>query len=100
VCDSWPPALDLPEHLVDGTDHLACGVERWNIKTLKDRPRLLPARATTVASLTRLRRPPYLPPRRRLLAERRIYSVIAAVTLDRTEADLDHTSSCEAARAR
>jgi hypothetical protein len=69
---------------------LACGVERWNIKTLKDRPRLLPARATTVASLTRLRRPPYLPPRRRLLAERRIYSVIAAVTLDRTEADLDH----------
>jgi hypothetical protein len=69
---------------------LACGVERWNIKTLKDRPRLLPARATTVASLTRLRRPPYLPPRRRLLAERRIYSVIAAVTLDRREADLDH----------
>jgi hypothetical protein len=69
---------------------LACGVERWNIKTLKDRPRLLPARAATVLTLTRLRRPSYLPPRRRLLAERRIYSVIAAVTLDRTEADLDH----------
>jgi hypothetical protein len=51
---------------------LACGVEGWNIKTLKDRPRLLPARATTVPTLTRLRRPPYLPPRRRLLAERRI----------------------------
>jgi len=28
---------------------LACGVERWSIKTLKDRPRLLPARPTTVA---------------------------------------------------
>jgi hypothetical protein len=69
---------------------LACGVERWNIKTLKDRPRLLHARATTVAHLTSLRRPLYLPPRRRLLAERRIYSVIAAVTLDRREADLDH----------
>jgi hypothetical protein len=69
---------------------LACGVERWNIKTLKDRPRLLPARATTVAYLTSLRRPSYLPPRRRLLSERRIYSLIAAVTLDRTEADLDH----------
>ena len=69
---------------------LACGVERWNIKTLKDRPLLLRARATTVAHLTSLPRPSYLPPSRRLLAERRIYSVIASVTLDRTEADLDH----------
>jgi hypothetical protein len=69
---------------------LACGVERWNIKTLKDRPLLLRARVATVAQLTSLRRPSYLPPRRRLPIERRIYSVIAAVTLDRTEADLDH----------
>jgi hypothetical protein len=69
---------------------LACGVERWSIKTLKDRPLLLPARATTVARLTSLPRPSYLPPSRRLLSERRIYSVIASVTLDRTEADLDH----------
>jgi hypothetical protein len=69
---------------------LACGVERWNIKTLKDRPLLLRARGTTVKYLTRLRRPAYLPPARRLLRERRIYSVIAAVTLDRLEADQDH----------
>jgi hypothetical protein len=69
---------------------LACGVERWSIKTLKDRPLLLRARATTVAHLTSLPRPSYLPPSRRLLSERRIYSVIASVTLDRTEADLDH----------
>jgi hypothetical protein len=69
---------------------LACGVERWNIKTLKDRPLLLRARATTVAHLTSLRRPAYLPPRRRLLRERQIFSVIAAVTLNRTEAGLDH----------
>jgi hypothetical protein len=69
---------------------LACGVERWNIKTLKDRPLLLRARSTTVAYLTSLRRPAYLPPGRRLLRERRIYSVIAAVTLNRTEADQDH----------
>ena len=48
---------------------LACGVERWNIKTLKDRPLLLRARATTVAHLTGLPRPSYLPPSRRLLAE-------------------------------
>jgi hypothetical protein len=69
---------------------LACGVERWNIKTLKDRPLLLRARGTTVKYLTSLRRPAYLPRTRRLLRERRIYSVIAAVTLNRTEADLDH----------
>jgi hypothetical protein len=69
---------------------LACGIERWSIKTLKDRPLLLPARATTVAQLTSFPRPSYLPPSRRLLSERRIYSVIASVTLNRTEADLDH----------
>jgi hypothetical protein len=40
--------------------------------------------------LTSLRRPLYLPRRRRLLRERQIFSLIARVTLDRTEADLDH----------
>ena len=69
---------------------LACGVERWNIKTLKDRPLLLPARATTVAHLTSLPRPSYLPPRRRLPLERRIFSVIASVTLRRLEDDSDY----------
>jgi hypothetical protein len=69
---------------------LACGVERWSIKTLKDRPILLRARATTVAHLTSLRRPLYLPPRRRLRLEHRVFSVIAAVTLKRTEDDLDY----------
>jgi hypothetical protein len=67
-----------------------CGVERWNIKTLKDRPRLLPARPATVAQLISLPRPMPFPPVGRLLAERRIYSVVAAVTLDREEVDLDH----------
>ncbi len=69
---------------------LACGVERWNIKTLKDRPILLRARPATVAQLTSLRRPAYLPPTRRLAIERRVFTVTASVTLDRTEADLDH----------
>jgi hypothetical protein len=69
---------------------LACGVERWNIKTLKDRPILLRARSATVGQLTSLRRPAYLPPTRRLAIERRVYTVTASVTLDRTEADLDH----------
>ena len=27
----------------------ACGTERWTVKTLQDRPRLLPVRATTIA---------------------------------------------------
>jgi hypothetical protein len=68
---------------------LACGVERWRVKTLKDRPRLLPARSTTVAHLTSLPRPAYLPPWR-LPFERRIFSVIASVTLKRLEDDSDY----------
>jgi hypothetical protein len=68
---------------------LACGVERWSIKTLKDRLRLFPARATTVAHLVSLPRPTTLPSTR-LPFEHRIFSVIASVTLDRNEADLDH----------
>jgi hypothetical protein len=68
---------------------LACGVERWGIKTLKDRPRLLRARPTTVAHLTALPRPAYLPPRR-LPFEHRIFTVVARVTLDRLEDDLDY----------
>jgi hypothetical protein len=78
---------------------LACGVERWNIKTLKDRPRLLRARPTTVAHLTSLRRPAYLPPGR-LPFEHRIFTVVARVTLHRLEDDLDYHSSRAAARAR
>jgi hypothetical protein len=68
---------------------LACGVERWGIKTLKDRPRLLRARPTTVGHLTSLPRPAYLPPRR-LPFEHRIFTVVARVTLDRLEDDLDY----------
>jgi hypothetical protein len=67
---------------------LACGVERWKVKTLQDRPRLLPAKATTVAHLTGLTRPSSLP-QTRLPLERQIYSLIAAVTLVRSEADQD-----------
>jgi len=68
---------------------LTCGVERWSIKTLKDRPWLRTARASTVQYLTSLPRPAYLPARR-LLRERQIFSVIASVTLKRSEADLDY----------
>ena len=68
---------------------LACGVERWSVKTLKDRPLLLRARPTTVAYLTSLPRPTYLP-RRRLVRERQIFSLVASVTLKRSEDDLDY----------
>ena len=67
---------------------LACGVERWTVKTLQDRPQLIPAQATTVAPLVSLPRPTPLPPTR-LPFERHIFSVVAAVTLDRPEADQD-----------
>jgi hypothetical protein len=67
---------------------LACGVERWTVKTLQDRPRLLPARATTLAYLTQRPRPAYLPPTR-LPFERRVFSVVARVTLVRLEDDSD-----------
>ena len=67
---------------------LACGVERWTVKTLQDRPVLLRARSTTVAHLISLRRPAFLPARRSLF-ERHIYSVVAAVTLVRQEDDGD-----------
>jgi hypothetical protein len=57
---------------------LACGIERWSVKTLKDRPRLLRARGTTVAHLVGLPRPSPFPPPTRLALERQIFSVVAA----------------------
>jgi hypothetical protein len=68
---------------------LACGVERWRIKTLKDRPALVPARPSTVAALTSIARPAHLPPRR-LPFEHRIFAVVARVTFKRLEDDLDY----------
>jgi hypothetical protein len=66
----------------------ACGVERWTVKTLQDRPRLFSARVTTVAHLVSLPRPRSVPVTR-LPFERHIFSVVAAVTLVRPEADGD-----------
>jgi hypothetical protein len=71
-----------------GSSAALCGVERWTVKTLQDRPRLLPARATTIARLTQLPRPAYLPPTR-LPFERKVFSVVARVTLVRLEDDSD-----------
>ena len=66
----------------------ACGVERWTVKTLQDRPRLLRARKTTVHFLV-TRPAPHSLPTTRLPFERHIYTVTAAVTLVRQEDDSD-----------
>lgn len=66
----------------------ACGVERWTVKTLQDRPRLLPVQGTTIAYL--VSRPlPHPLPDTRLPFERHVFRVTAAVTLNRAEADGD-----------
>jgi hypothetical protein len=65
-----------------------CGVERWTVKTLQDRPRLLPSRAVTIAYLVS-RRPPVALPDTRLPFERHIFRVTASVTLIRSEDDGD-----------
>ena len=67
---------------------VACGVERWTVKTLQDRPRLIPVRDTTIAFLTSRPAPSSLPDTR-LPFERHIYRVHAAVTLVRPEDDSD-----------
>jgi hypothetical protein len=67
---------------------LSCGVERHLVKTLQDRPRLLPARQTTVAYLTGLT-PPRSLPTTRLPFERHVFSITATVTQVRPEADQD-----------
>ena len=65
-----------------------CGTERWTVKTLQDRPRLLPPRLTTIQFLV-TRPAPSVPPDTRLPFERHVYRVRAAVTLVRAEADGD-----------
>lgn len=66
----------------------ACGVERWAVKMLEDRPRLLPARKTTVHYLITRPAPSSLP-YTRLPFERHVFTVVAAVVLVREEADSD-----------
>jgi hypothetical protein len=65
-----------------------CGTERWTVKTLQDRPRLLPPRTTTLRFLV-ARPAPHPLPGTRLPFERYVYRVTAALTLVRPEADGD-----------
>ena len=70
------------------TSSSACGVERWTVKTLQDRPVLLPVKNTAVAYLVSLPAPASLPDTR-LPFERHVFRVSAAVVLVRHEADSD-----------
>jgi hypothetical protein len=73
---------------ITGPSIAACGTERWSIKTLKDHPSLLPAQTTTVHYLVTRPAPASLPPTR-LPFELHVYTVTAAVTYMRSEADGD-----------
>jgi hypothetical protein len=77
-----------PSRTSAATGQVACGLERWTVKTLGDRPVLRSPRRTTVAALTSLPAPSWLP-QTRLPFERRVYRVVAAVTLVRPEDDGD-----------
>ena len=66
----------------------ACVGDRWTVKTLQDRPHLLPARSTTIHFLVTRPAPSGLPATR-LPFEHHVFTVIAAVVLIRPEADSD-----------
>ena len=66
----------------------SCGGERWKVKTLGDRPQLLPVQPTTVRFLVTRPRPPSLPDTR-LPFERHIFRIVARVAFVRPEADSD-----------
>jgi hypothetical protein len=68
---------------------LMCGTERWYLKTLQDRPKLISAKPTTIAHLVGLPRPKPAP-KDRSQFERHSYSLTGvAVTFVRLEADQD-----------
>ena len=83
---AWPDRAPSATPTLAGRS--ACGVERWSVKTLKDRPRLLPVKQTTIAYLVTRKAPAHLPVTR-LPFERHVFRVTVAVTLVRSEDDGD-----------
>jgi hypothetical protein len=65
-----------------------CGVERWKVKTLQDKPDLLPSQTKTIAYLVTRTKPDPLPGTRAPF-ERHQFIVTAAVTDKLTEDDGD-----------
>ena len=70
------------------TSKSACVGDRWTVKTLQDRPHLLPARKTTIHFLITRPAPSRLPATR-LPFEHHVFTVTAAVVLVRPEGDFD-----------
>jgi hypothetical protein len=77
-----------PSRTAAATGRVECGVERWTVKTLGDRPALLRSRPASIRSLVGRAAPEGLP-QTRLPFERHIYRVTAAVTLVKPEDDGD-----------
>ena len=72
-----------------GSGAASCGLERWTVKTLQDRPTLRRVKKTTIAYLVTRPNPGNLPSFR-LPFERNVFSVSAAVVLVRKEVDSDY----------
>src|SRR5438034_4907371 len=66
----------------------SCGVERWTVKTLGDRPQLLQVKATTIRYLVTRQAPASLPDTR-LPFERHVFRLVARVAFIRPESDSD-----------
>src|SRR5690348_6534949 len=88
--------LAIPLALLAATAHsstrsssrIACGTERWTVKTLQDQPVLRPAKFTTIHFLVTRPAPAHLADTR-LPFEHNVYTLEAAVTLVRSEDDGD-----------
>ena len=66
-----------------------CGGDRLYIRTLQDRPDLLPAKKTTLVKLTSIPRPKSLPANRLLPIEHQVFTVVADPALLYRDPNLD-----------
>ena len=65
-----------------------CGGDRWHVRTLQDRPKLLPAHTTTLRKLGELRRPSSIPATR-MPIERQIVTLNTGAAIATREANGD-----------
>jgi hypothetical protein len=80
--------IAAPSHATHSRAAVLCGIERWTVKTLQDRPRLLRGQATTVAHLAKVPQPASLPTTR-LPFKRHVFTVTASARFLREEDDQD-----------
>jgi hypothetical protein len=88
VATALATSAALSAQLSNAASTAACGNDRWTVKSLQDRPRLLPARKTTIHFLITRPAPSHLPDTR-LPFEHHVFTVVAPVVLVRPEADSD-----------